>query len=110
MSIRAGRLIRARFVIDVKDCGLGSVRYLPSLREATRIGQLYFPDVTASVTVVRAPPVVGFVYSLVKAFMPIDMQMKISILGDDFEEGLKAQSGLDMSHLPVYIGGKLDLT
>lgn len=105
LSLQRKCIVRARFVIDVQGCGLRSLSYLPTLREATTIGQLYFPDITASVTIVRAPAVAAYMYKLVQIFLPTSMQRKIRILGDDFEQGLVSHAGVEMSSMPAFLGG-----
>lgn len=105
VSLQQKRLVRCRFVIDVQDSGWTTVRYLASLRKATQTGQLYFPDFTSTVTIVRAPALVAGIYKLIQAFLPESMQRKICILGKDFSKELASHAGLDMASIPIFLGG-----
>lgn len=104
-SMQQQRLLRARFIIDIKGLGFGSVRFIPVLREATEIGQRYYPEITASVTIIRAPAIAASLYKFVRGVLPERFQRKICILGKDFEEGLAQHTGLRSDDLPPLLGG-----
>lgn len=105
-SIQARHLVRGRFIIDIKGSSLDAVRYLPSLKRATAIGQKYYPEVVNSVTVVRAPAFAAFLYRLIQLILPRKFQQKMCILGDSFEKGLKSHAGVDIADLPPFLGGR----
>lgn len=105
-SLRSRRLVRARLVVDVEGFGMGNVRYLPVLRRIIKLGQMYFPEVTESVTIVRAPGYIAGIYELVRPWLAQPIQEKICILGRDFAGGLKRHADLDLSMLPAFLGGE----
>ncbi|CAE8603214.1 unnamed protein product, partial [Polarella glacialis] len=109
-SLREGQLLRARLIVDSSGLGIGCVRFLPILREILTLGKFYFPEVTASVTVVRAPWVAAKLYAALRPRLTPLMQEKIFILGEDFQEGLERHSGLSLAALPTFLGGSADDT
>lgn len=106
-SLQSKRLVRARLVIDVQGFKLANLRHLPILRQLISLGKNYFPEISASVTVVRAPSFVAKVYSIVGPWLPQLLRDKIRILGEDFEDGLVEHTGLEMSMLPSFLGGQV---
>jgi len=104
-SIRSGRLVRARLVVDSSGFKLGSMRYLSIIKDIIAMGKAHFPEVTSSVTVVRAPWAAAQGYRLVRPLLTPLMQSKISIFGTSFEEGLRRHAGLETSELPEFLGG-----
>lgn len=100
------KMVRARLVVDANGFGVGNLRYISILRDIIALGKAYFPELTASVTVVRAPWAAAQGYKLIKPFLTPLIQSKIQILGSKFEEGLVEHSGLDLDILPNWIGGK----
>eukprot|EP00415_Alexandrium_ostenfeldii_P002461 UN2461 len=70
------------------------------------LGKAYFPEVNASVTVVRAPKMMAQIWTMVEPFLTPVMRAKVCILGDDFEAGLGAHSGLELGALPAFLGGR----
>lgn len=107
-SLQSGRLVRARLVVDARGFGLSSLRYLPILRQIISLGKANFPEVTASITVIRAPSAIATLYRLVKPLLTPLMQAKICILGNDFQAGLKEHAELDLHMLPPSLGGSRD--
>lgn len=109
-SFRTRTLVRARLIIDCQGLGISNIRFLPILKNIISLGKSYFPEVTASVTVLRAPTIAATLYSLVRPWLTTLMQQKICILGKDYLEGLQKHAGIDKAHLPHYLGGKADDT
>lgn len=104
-SLRKGELVRARLIIDCDGFGFDNARYIPILRRIISLGKSYFPEVTASVTVVRAPAFLATFYGLIRPFLPKLLQDKVCILGKNFASGLQKHTGLDVAMLPLFLGG-----
>lgn len=104
-SLRANRLVHARLIIDAMGFSAGNLVYLAELRRILVLCQEYYPEVAASITIVRAPWAAAYLYSAVELWMTPAMRRKISILGDDFERGLQEHSGLQVAALPAFLGG-----
>lgn len=105
-SILERHLVRGRFIIDIQGSSWDAVRYLPSLKRAIAIGQKYYPEVVASVTVVRAPGFAPVLYKLIQLILPRRFQQKMCILGNRFEKGLKGHAGVDVADMPTFLGGR----
>ncbi|CAL1155408.1 unnamed protein product [Cladocopium goreaui] len=99
------RLVRARVVVDASNFDLENLRYLQVLRHIMRLVQEHFPEVSATVTVVRAHWSVVALYEILKPWLTEHVQQKVAFLADDFQEGLRAHSGLELSMLPQFLGG-----
>lgn len=104
-SLQQGRLIRARLIIDSKGFGFENVRHLPILRRIIGISRQVFPELSASVTVLRAPRVAVMLYGIVSNWLPKLLRDKVCILGEDFDEGLFEHTGVDRGQLPNFLGG-----
>eukprot|EP00435_Cladocopium_sp_Y103_P050698 s1044_g15.t1 len=104
-SLRKGKLVRARLIVDCDGLGFENIRYIPILKKIITLGKSYYPEVAATVTVVRAPGFSATFYNLVKHLLPKLLQEKISLLGRDFREGLMKHTGLDAKSLPDFLGG-----
>ena len=91
-SVRHGRLVRARLIIDVDGVGIGLLRHIGLLKQVTSMGKAYFPEVSASASVVNAPWLFTKVWAVVKPLLTPVQQRKVMILGRDFDEGSRAFS------------------
>lgn len=104
-SRRSRKIVRCRLVIDATGLSLSTLRHLPAMMSMTGLGKQYFPEVTASVTVVRAPRSFTFVYNAIEPFLTPVMKRKVCILGENFDEGLRSHAGLERCCLPTFLGG-----
>jgi len=105
-SFKTGRLVRAHLVIDSEGFSLTNLRFLPILRQIVSILEGHWPEIMATVTVVKAPWAAVQLFKLIRPFLSKLIQKKISILGKNFDEGLRDHSGLDdLSMLPPDLGG-----
>ncbi|CAE7255325.1 sec14 [Symbiodinium sp. CCMP2456] len=107
-SLKSKKLLKARVIIDCKGFGFENVRYIPILRKIIVMATSYFPEISASVTVVRAPSFLATFYGLVRPLLPKMLQDKVSILGNNFEKGLYERTGLEMDSWPTFLGGTVD--
>jgi hypothetical protein len=105
-SLKHKRLIRARLIIDLNGLGLTSIPYLSILRPILGLGKSYYPEATASATLINAPWVFSKIWVLIKPMLTAVMQAKVSILGSDWEEGFRAHSLLERRQLPKMLGGE----
>lgn len=106
-SLRKGKLVRARLIVDCDGLGIENMRYLSILKKIITLGKSYYPEVAATVTVIRAPGFSAFFYNLLKPLLPKLLQEKIWLLGRDFREGLMKHTGLDAKSLPDFLGGEI---
>jgi len=65
LSLSKGELVRSRLVIDGSGLGLGTLRHLALLTTITSMGKTYFPETTASATIINAPWVFAKIYSFI---------------------------------------------
>lgn len=105
-SLKAGRLVQARVVVDCSGFGFENLKHLHILRHIVHVIERHFPEVSRSVTVVRAPWSVVSLYNIVSPWLSQDVQKKVRILGEDFHSQLEEHSGLALSLLPSFLGGR----
>eukprot|EP00929_Paragymnodinium_shiwhaense_P002496 TRINITY_DN102758_c0_g1_i1.p1 TRINITY_DN102758_c0_g1~~TRINITY_DN102758_c0_g1_i1.p1 ORF type:complete len:466 (-),score=72.17 TRINITY_DN102758_c0_g1_i1:159-1556(-) len=106
-SLKQGRLVRVRLVLDASGLGLNALKSRKALQDIMRFGTMYFPEVIASATFVRAPWAAVQVFKAVKPILTERQRRKVSFLGTDFKDGLKRHSGLEVSSLPRFLGGEV---
>lgn len=104
-SLREKRLVHARLIIDAAGFSTSNLVYLTVLRRVLVLCQEYYPEVAASITIVRTPLAVEYLYSAIQLCMNAAMREKFAILGEDFERGLLEHSGLQVKSLPAFLGG-----
>jgi len=105
-SLREKRLVHARLIIDAAGFSTSNLVYLTVMRRVLVLCQEYYPEVAASITIVRTPWAVEYLYSAIQLCMNAAMREKIAILGEDFERGLLEHSGLQVKQLPAFLGGE----
>jgi len=105
-SFKQKKMVRTRLIIDLEGIGIGAIPYLSVIRAILGLGKQYFPEVTASATLINAPWVFSKIWGLVKPMLTTVMQAKVCILGREWEEGLREHSGLERRVLPKCIGGE----
>jgi hypothetical protein len=89
--MRSGGLVRGRLVIDGRGLGLGTIKHIGLVKSITSLAKAYFPETTASATIIRAPFVFAQIFRLVKPLLTPQQQRKVAIFGEDFESGLKVR-------------------
>ena len=104
-SFQRKKLVRARLIIDGTGLGISTLAHLKLIKSITSMGKAYFPEVTASATIVNAPWFFAKIYSVVSPLLTEVMRRKVSILAENFDLGLEAHSGLRRSDLPEFLGG-----
>lgn len=106
-SHEAGKLVRAHLIIDSGGFSITNLRFLPILIRIVGILEGHWPEIMATVTVVKAPFAAVQLFKVVRPFLSPLIQRKISILGKNFDKGLRAHSGFDdLSFLPPDLGGE----
>lgn len=106
-SQRRNSVVRCRLIVDASGISMGqSFQRRNLVKGLLALGKAYFPEVNASVTVVRAPKVMAQVWTMVQPLLTPVMRAKVCILGDEFEAGLREHSGLELSALPAFLGGQ----
>jgi len=106
-SSKHHKLVRCRLIIDGTGLGLGMLQYIPVLKLITGLGKAYFPETTASATIVNAPWVFARLFGAISPMLTPVMRAKVCILDTNFETGLSGHSGVDISVMPMDLGGNL---
>lgn len=106
VSRRSGRLVRGRLIVDAHGLGFGTLSQVGFMKSLMELGKTYFPEVTASITVVRAPRAFAAIYNAMQPFLTPAMRKKVCILGDRFEGGLQAHACIERACLPRFLGGQ----
>ena len=102
------RLVRCRLIIDLRGLRvLALLRRLGVVKRITAIGKTYFPEVTASATLINAPAGVETLWRGVSVFLNAAMRAKVRIVGRDYHEALGDHAKIeDYDLLPARLGGK----
>ena len=110
-SIERKRLVRARLIIDGTGLGLGTLANLKLIKSVTSMGKAYFPETTASATIVNAPWIFARVWGVIRGLLTEAMRRKVCILDEDFATSgaaaFEAHCGLSVSDLPEFLGGSV---
>jgi hypothetical protein len=69
--------VRARLVIDGSGLGLGLLRHLKVVTGITSLGKAYFPETTASASIVNAPWFFAKLYAVVSPLLTPLMRKKV---------------------------------
>lgn len=106
-SLQARQLKNGLLVIDASGFSTVNLLYVNVLRRVLVLCQEYYPEVMASIVIVRAPWAFAQFFELMRPWLTPVMRRKITILAGDFERGLRNQFGLDSSMLPEFLGGNV---
>ncbi|ANB11140.1 phosphatidylinositol/phosphatidylcholine transfer protein SEC14 [Sugiyamaella lignohabitans] len=92
-------------ILDLKGCSLSTASSVYSyLREASAIGQNYYPERMGKFYLLNAPFGFATVFSMIKGFLdPVTVE-KIHILGSKYQSELLSQ--IPAENLPAKFGGK----
>eukprot|EP00929_Paragymnodinium_shiwhaense_P067103 TRINITY_DN33771_c0_g4_i1.p1 TRINITY_DN33771_c0_g4~~TRINITY_DN33771_c0_g4_i1.p1 ORF type:complete len:356 (-),score=52.40 TRINITY_DN33771_c0_g4_i1:238-1305(-) len=104
-SLQHRQLVRAHVIIDAEGFELYTARYFRVLIDVLSICASFFPEVLATITVIRTPWAAKYVYDLAKPFIPQLVQDKLAVFGDNVAEALRVHAGVEPSVLPQYLGG-----
>lgn len=107
-SNQKGTLVRARVVVDLAGLRVSSVIANISLvKRMLGVSKQYFPEVTASVTLINAPFGFQSIWNIVSLLLNDHMRSKVKILGSgDHTEALKSHAHIhEVEKLPRAIGG-----
>mmetsp|Transcript_58898 Transcript_58898/g.133327 ORF Transcript_58898/g.133327 Transcript_58898/m.133327 type:complete len:432 (+) Transcript_58898:60-1355(+) len=110
-SFERKRLIRGRLIIDGTGLGIDILRHLSIIKRITSLGKEYFPETTASATIIHAPWIFAKVFDIVSPFLTPLQRSKVAVLRrsgpDDQQFGFRftAHSGLQLTALPSCLGG-----
>ncbi len=91
-----GRLVRCRLIIDAQGISIKAARHYSVVKYLSDLGKANFPELTASITIVRAPKVFTQIWILAEKLMTPTMKKKIRILGNDFVPGIADHAGISM--------------
>lgn len=107
-SNRAGRLVRARVIVDLKGLRLNSaLANFPLVKRMLSVSKRYFPEITASVTCINAPFGFQTIWNLISLLLNDHMRSKVQILGSgDHTHALQQHVRVaDVERLPKAVGG-----
>jgi hypothetical protein len=75
-SLKHNKMVRARLIIDVGGVGLSTLPLIKTLKSIIVIGKQYFPECTATATIINAPWVFSSLWVVVKPILTKVMQKK----------------------------------
>lgn len=108
ISMNEKRLVRCRLIIDLEGLRvMALLRRLGVVKRITAVGKTYFPEVTASATIINAPRGVETLWRGVNVFLNAAMRAKVKIVGRDYREALVDHAKIgDYDALPLRLGGE----
>lgn len=107
-SIERKQLVRARLIIDGTGLGLGTLANIKLIKSITSMGKAFFPETTASATIVNAPWIFAKVYGVISPLLTEVMRRKVCILDTHFQDGFEAHcEGIKCADLPNFLGGEV---
>lgn len=109
LSIKLRKLIRARVIIDLAGLRISSaVANFSVLKRMLSLSKMYFPEVTASVTIINAPFGFQTLWTLVSLILNEHMKSKIKICGSGNHASVFRTHAhvVNVDDLPKAIGGK----
>lgn len=108
ISMNEKRLVRCRLIIDLEGLRvMALLRRLGNVKRITAVGKTYFPEVTASATIINAPRGVETLWRGVNVFLNAAMRAKVKIAGRDYREALVDHAKIgDYDALPLRLGGE----
>ena len=109
MSNEKKKLIRARVIVDLDGISVTTaVRHFGLVKRLMGLAKAYFPEVTASVTLIRAPWGFQSLWKFVSLLLNDMMRAKVLIVGsNDVQNAVKNHAKItsDVNLLPVCLGG-----
>jgi len=96
---------QALVIVDLDGLSFSFLWHVSLIKRITSIGPPYYPEITRTVYICRAPSVFSAIWKAVSVFLPQRTLDKVKVLGSDYLDVLAedVQGGLDV--LPDYLGG-----
>eukprot|EP00811_Abedinium_folium_P002731 NODE_12508_length_1221_cov_2.911335.p1 GENE.NODE_12508_length_1221_cov_2.911335~~NODE_12508_length_1221_cov_2.911335.p1 ORF type:complete len:363 (-),score=88.02 NODE_12508_length_1221_cov_2.911335:132-1184(-) len=104
-SLCAGRLVRARVVVDVRGISLQMLSHRHLLQGVLDVVIRRVPEIAASITIVRCPSTIAFLFRIVSPALTEVMRRKIRFSSENFAADLRKHASLEAAVLPVFLGG-----
>jgi len=105
ISVAQKILARGITIIDASGMSLWMAHYRNYAKPVIQMMNTHYPDMVKAIYVVNAPRTFVELWSLVSPLLNPNTRQKVQILSTDFDSHLAA-AGIEVSHLPVYLGGK----
>lgn len=106
-SLREGRLVQARLVVDAFGVTFAILRCMKFFQLMVDVIGTHYPEMLSSITVVRAPGFVESAWPIFRSVVPPKSREKVAFFGMDFEASLRAHAGgIERAVLPQFLGGE----
>jgi hypothetical protein len=105
-SMKRKKLVRARIIIDANGVGTAVLRHREVFTPLIQMMKKYFPEVSASVSIVRAPWIFSTIFQAVSPLLTPVMKRKVCIIGQSFQSKLQEHSTVPLDCLPSFLGGR----
>ena len=108
LSNKACAQLRCRVIIDLRGLRLRSVlKNIQMVKKMIALGKEFYPEVTASVTLIGAPFGFQTVWKAISYWLNDTMRAKVQIVGTDFRHALTTHALIaDLRTLPKALGGE----
>ncbi|CAE7824726.1 unnamed protein product [Symbiodinium sp. CCMP2592] len=107
VSLSKRSLVKLSAIVDVDGVSLSWLQHMSVLEQFSRAINRNYPEMAATLTIVRAPVVFSWLWQVSAPLLLEDMtRRKFAILGHDFEAGLVEHARVDLRELPECLRGR----
>ncbi|CAE7246812.1 unnamed protein product [Symbiodinium necroappetens] len=107
VSLSRRSLVKLSAIVDVDGVNLSWLQHMSALQQFSRAINRNYPEMAATLTIVRAPVIFSWLWQISAPLLLEDMtRRKFAILGHDFEAGLAEHAHVDLRDLPGCLRGR----
>mmetsp|Transcript_33442 Transcript_33442/g.77045 ORF Transcript_33442/g.77045 Transcript_33442/m.77045 type:complete len:382 (-) Transcript_33442:18-1163(-) len=107
ISASTRRLVKLSAIVDVDGVNLSWIPHMSLLQKFAVAINRNYPEMAATLTIVRAPLVFSWLWQLSAPLLLEEMtRQKFAILGHDFAKGLAEHAKVNLDELPEFLGGR----
>jgi len=109
VSLSKRSLVKLSAIVDVDGVSLSWLQHMSVLEQFSRAINRNYPEMAATLTIVRAPVIFSWLWQVSAPLLLEDMtRRKFAILGHDFQAGLVEHARVDFRELPECLRGRSD--
>jgi len=104
-SLQRASFVSARLVVDASGVSPSVLKCIKFFKVVIDIISSNYPEMFSYITVVRAPWIVDRLWPIIRPIVPRNSRSKIAFFGQNYAEGLRSHSGIELTLLPKSMGG-----
>ncbi|CAJ1453400.1 unnamed protein product, partial [Effrenium voratum] len=107
ISSQSKRPVKLACVVDMEGVSFAWLQHLQVMQKFSAAINRNYPEMAATLTVLRAPSIFTWIWSLAAPVLLEEMtRKKVAILGHDFSAQLAEHAQLSLEQLPAFLGGR----